>query len=345
MVRPEHDDGVVGMLTLVERIEDTTELSIGKTDAGEIGLDRLFRLPAVPNRLEILSSRSSKLTAGCWHIAEIVALDRRENYLVDGIQVKEPLRRIPGQMRAKDAAGEKKRVVHLTRQKTHGVVGTQLVIVILLGNGQAPPVVFVSQSRDSTVWKALRIRCCCGPRVVGFHASKPRIVAKDEPQEIVPLIRRVVASRMVKNLSSSDGTIAMVSEMLWQGHHIRKIWIPPMSVVIQAGGGRSQSRHDGRTGRSAFRRRAMGVGEQNAATGQAVDIGRVNRSLIAAQTVDPVLHVIDREKQDIRRLLPEGGGGPKHRQQNTLKEAFHCAGVAPFHPARSCWLNFGIRSA
>ena len=57
----------------------------------------------------------------------------------------------------------------------------------------------------------------------------------------------------------------------------------------------------------------MGVGEQDATTGQTVDVGRVNCSLVAAETIDPVLHVIDGKKQDIRRWLPMDGNGQKDR--------------------------------
>ena len=44
MVAPQHDERVVGMFTLLQRVENTTDLSVDKTDGGEAGLNRFSPL-------------------------------------------------------------------------------------------------------------------------------------------------------------------------------------------------------------------------------------------------------------------------------------------------------------
>ena len=44
MIAPEHDDGVVRMGRVIERIKYAADLCVGKTDGGEVGLHGVLPL-------------------------------------------------------------------------------------------------------------------------------------------------------------------------------------------------------------------------------------------------------------------------------------------------------------
>ena len=75
-----------------------------------------------------------------------------------------------------------------------------------------------------------------------------------------------------------------------------------MSIVVESGGGGHQASHDGSAGGGALGGGAMGVGEIDAVGREGVYVGRVNFSWVAAEAANPVIHVVDGEKEDIGRL-------------------------------------------
>ena len=50
--------------------------------------------------------------------------------------------------------------------------------------------------------------------------------------ELMPLVRRMIAGSVVKNLTGPDDVLPMIAEMLRNRDHIGKVRPPPMTVVV-----------------------------------------------------------------------------------------------------------------
>ena len=108
MISPQHDDGVVSMFASFHRLEHTSNLSVGKADRGQIGLNRFAPLAVGDDVLVIPARRREVLFAGRVidfpgellpkrrYVAQVSFPGRRELDAIERMQVEVLLGNIPG---------------------------------------------------------------------------------------------------------------------------------------------------------------------------------------------------------------------------------------------------------
>ena len=84
---------------------------------------------------------------------------------------------------------------------------------------------------------------------------------------------------------------------------------------VNSRGVRVATGHHAGPGWVANRRLAMSIGKQSAHLGQAIDVGCLGLG-VSAEATDPVVQVVDRKEQDVRRIL---GHQRNNRQKETIQ--------------------------
>ena len=117
----------------------------------------------------------------------------------------------------------------------------------------------------------------------------------------MPVGRILVAS--VINLAAPEHMVAVGLEVRRECHRILQHRRQMVRLVqfIHTGGGRQNAGQQAHAGRIADRRLAMGVAEQHAAPGQAIDVRRAHLR-VAAEAAHPVVQVVNRDEQHVRPL-------------------------------------------
>ena len=103
--------------------------------------------------------------------------------------------------------------------------------------------------------------------------SDPAIIIKEVALKFVPLTGGVIASGVVIDLSTSNGTVAVFAKVNRDGAQLGPVWFPPVLIVVDAGrSGKKAAQNRGSTG-TADRGGAVGIGEDGAPGSQAVGFG------------------------------------------------------------------------
>jgi hypothetical protein len=110
VIAPEHDDRVVALRALFERIEHATEHRIGEVNRREIGLDALLPLLVLLNVRKVAIPRES-LACGRQIIDIIRFVTGRKLDAFERKRLEILLRHKPRLMRPVDATGEEERLV------------------------------------------------------------------------------------------------------------------------------------------------------------------------------------------------------------------------------------------
>tara|TARA_B110000438_G_scaffold204211_1_gene195901 strand:- start:405 stop:776 length:372 start_codon:yes stop_codon:yes gene_type:complete len=117
----------------------------------------------------------------------------------------------------------------------------------------------------------------------------------------------------MEELARAHGTVTGYLEAALEGTNLRMIDEVEGGIVATCGGS-ELARENGSSGRGAKYAGSMGVGEVEAALGQAIDIwGDGCGCCVVAP--DPIVHVIDREEQDIGSLGRFNGANYSHKYQ------------------------------
>ena len=129
----------------------------------------------------------------------------------------------------------------------------------------------------------------------------------------------------MEDLAAAEGRVASGSKMFGNRDRLREpgLGTPFLAVVVDAGGGRSDAGHHGDPRWIAGGRGAVGIGEQHATGGQAINVGSVN-TFSSPHAVDPVIQIIDRDEKDIGP--PRGLGkdpGIADECQGEEEDSFH----------------------
>ena len=111
---------------------------------------------------------------------------------------------------------------------------------------------------------------------------------------------------LVVELSSSPRQIAMLPEILGQGHPLTVGWqiAKPVQIPVNPGSRRAQACHNRSPGRTAQGRRAMGLIKKYPPFCQGIDIRRL-RLRVPPKASHPVIQVVNCKKQNVW-LLPCG---------------------------------------
>ncbi len=120
---------------------------------------------------------------------------------------------------------------------------------------------------------------------------------------------------MVEDLPGDDGVVAVPAEVERQGDGAleRRGVLVALRDVVDAIVKRIRAGEEAGARRLADRRLAAGVVEERAAAGEGVEV-RGGGLRVAAQAADPVVQVIDGEKQDVGTFGGGGAGGDGGQQ-------------------------------
>jgi hypothetical protein len=110
-----------------------------------------------------------------------------------------------------------------------------------------------------------------------------------------------IAQAAVVNLAGGEGAIPVCFEVLRQRDAIAPRFdrAKPWSQTVNAGRRGAKAEHEAGARRIAEGRLAMGVQHRGAARGEAIQVWRLDQR-VSAERADPVILVIDRDKEDVR---------------------------------------------
>ena len=136
----------------------------------------------------------------------------------------------------------------------------------------------------------------------------PAVIIEEIALEVVPLTRRVVAGGVVIDLSSPDGVVAVFTEVNGNGRQVGMVGFPPVLVVVDTGRGGEETAQDGGPAGTADRSRAVGIREDGAPGRETIEVGSVHPAGVTAQESDPVVEIVEGEKENIFPGVRSGTG-------------------------------------
>lgn len=127
---------------------------------------------------------------------------------------------------------------------------------------------------------------------------------------------------IVINFSCGEGLVSIGSEVLGQRDVIfQSSDIPRWSlIVINTAVRGSQAIHDAGAGRVAYRSLAMGIGEKHTAFCQTIDIRGFGLRM-TVEASDPIVEVIDSDKQDVGLISGEWGAEGRDEKKESRAKA------------------------
>ena len=305
VVCPEDDDRVVGILAVVQRLEEPADETVGVRDGSQIPLDGSMPL-FVLQHIRVVAFGVRHPNAGLWNIIQIVLDGLREPDVVDGKLVEVLRRHIPGQVWPENPACQEEGLAEIAIQLFGNPINDLCVAHFGIIDFDRPPVE-VSSLGNPVQW-AIRWQRIARP------CFRLRWVV------LVP--RRRVRELAVVDFSRPHGRVSMRHEMLRQGDGVRHGFAPRVRVLVHAGRGGANARHQGGTRWIAGGRSTVSVREQDATFCQPIDVRRY-RLRVTAEYSDPVVEIINGDEQHVR-FLGDGSGrdaragtpGHQKRQQD-----------------------------
>jgi len=157
-----------------------------------------------------------------------------------------------------------------------------------------------------------------------FEVINHQVLIRNEVKILVPLIGWIKAIGVVVHLAPTGHVITVVFEVMGQGHEIRISGPPPVTIAVETSGGCAPAGENRRPTGSALRTGRVGIGEQETALGQRVDVGR--RDAVRAEAPHPVVHVIHDDHEHVGLLRGAGCGdtkAPDERDQYCPATVYH----------------------
>ena len=121
------------------------------------------------------------------------------------------------------------------------------------------------------------------------------------------------AGRVVEEFARPVGGVASLGEASLKGFDLGVIH-EVIGALVASGGGSELARKNGRPAGSAEDPGGVGVAEVDSALGQLVDI-RSDGPWRFAQATNPVVHVVDREQEDVGFVFGQSRKGKKGSQK------------------------------
>ena len=130
--------------------------------------------------------------------------------------------------------------------------------------------------------------------------------------------------RGVEEFSPHHGAVVMVAEMKGEeGDVFEGLGCGPgIAVVVDAGRVRGSAGKKGGARGIADGGGGVGVGEQGTAGGETIDVRRDGVGM-AIETTDPVVHVVDGDKENIGECWRRGEGAVERENQTEKEDEFH----------------------
>lgn len=281
VVREEDDDGVVFVGAGVESIQQAPHLMISKADTGEVGLHQ--GLPLIVCHDPFLGGcdvlEAGEINGVGREVVEIVLSGFGNLQGVEGVEI-DPLLR--GKLR--DVRG------HKARHEKEGLIAFRLDLL----TGPAGHFVIGHQ------FIAFRVGAPV-PERVSFEGADLFLWDGSEATEVAGVVGNVgFVFPAVKNFAGPRDVESFALEALGENFVVlaclclREGWVEE----INAGGfGRDSAEEAGPRG-VAHRGLAMGIGEENAAGREAINVGCLDLGM-ASHAADPVVEIIDCDEEDI----------------------------------------------
>ena len=121
---------------------------------------------------------------------------------------------------------------------------------------------------------------------------------------------------MMKDLARAFHEIAGITEPLHQGLPFRQGSSPVALVAVDAGRGRAQTGERGGAGGIARGGHTIGAGKERSPCGQSFQVGSLD-GRFRIQQRDPVVHVINRDEQDVRPVGRHADGEAHWENEQT----------------------------
>ncbi len=281
VIAPEYDECVGGIWAFVKGVEHAADAGVGEAARGQISLHGAFPKMVGDNHLVVAGFEARRLVgpefSGRRQIGNVIFFYFRQNDFVERMHVEIFLRDTQGDVRFEKTDSEEERTIIGFGQMTHGPVGDFHVRHLVVGGGERSPAERLF----------LRVRIARRFDVVegNWKVFLPRFG-----------IRAVILD--VENLAAAEHAITIGAKVLWERHHIGNEFAKAMLVAIDAGGGWPQARDQRDPRRIAEGRGAVGMGEEHAAFGEAIDV-RCAGLRMNAERADPTVHIINGDEEDV----------------------------------------------
>ena len=295
VIRPENDDGIPGQWSIIQGVYQTADHGVGKKHGGNVTADEASPLLIVEHPLLPMPPRHL-LTCGR-NVIRIALENLGHRDLSGGGKLVEPLLRcVPRHVRAIDSDREKQRLVmflgELLLCPTHDLAICHLVV----GDVEGRPIhVAAVVFRIAVLGHRDRVNLDWHLLGLGGKVGIPRFRIEKA------FVGLLIQGMRVIDFAPAHRLVTMILEVLRQGDDILEIRTlsPILLIVVDAANEGADTGQQGGPRRIARRDRTVGVGEQNPSFGQSIDV-RCLRFGVLAQC--KVVQIIDRDKQDIRRL-------------------------------------------
>ena len=346
VIAEQNDDGIAAMRPLVQGVEYAADLMVNEGHASQVGLDAFAKLlvAVLPQEGEPrVLWQFMNAAADLGDVEQIVVADRRQHHVIQGKKVEPLLGDVERDVRPNKTNGEEKRLLALPGEAFHGPVGRLVVahVVVLLGKGT--PVGLGACPRhvgQMVVETPPAGRLGAGAvelAAIGIKGQLGRIPVGDLADRQRPVT--MIGEAMRNHLAVEESLVLL--------HGLaRGLLVDTRDMGIVTG-------KEGRPGRPADRPLAMGVDEQGAPLGQAVDVRGAGLRM-PIETADPIVEIIDDDEEHVRLGQGVGGSSQAQREHDGKLATSHLLGrqtVRAAKPAfkfsvarllrRFCWPSGG----
>ena len=262
VVTPKDDDGIVGIGSILEGIENAAKHGVGKMDGGKVALNGLLPLTFITNVSEV-AVRTGLFTGGGKVVEIVFAVAGRELDFFEREGFEVFFWNEPRLVRSVESAGEKE--------------GGFLFDGELLGNPfrdfGITAKFFISGIERAPVGFDVLPRATAGEGKGAFFWVKGegKGVFRFLFREV--FVPRFCVDEVVKHFSGAAGAIAMVAKMLGDNFCVGEDLAHLLSVVVESGAMRREPGHDGGAGGIARSTRAMGICEKDPAGSESIKVG------------------------------------------------------------------------
>lgn len=296
VIRPEDDDGVIGVGALIEGVEEAADAVVGEGGAGEIRGDR-FGPEAKAGDIGVVHGGgvevAGELAAHGREVFEVAGEGGGQGCGIERELVVEFLRGEEGEVGGDEAGGEEEGLVVGLLELIDHPIDDAAVVHFFGGEGDGTEVEDGRFGEAADAFGADDV-AHPGPSVAGAV--------------FVPHAFFFLAA--VEDFAGGEGAVSVVAKVFGDGDRVfdEGGGAHVLFHVVDAVGEGVGPGEEAGAGGLADGGLAMGVGEIDAALGEAVHVGGLGLGM-ALEAGDPVAEVIDGDEQEIGRGMVCDGGG------------------------------------